>query len=99
MYVSQGCSDCGPDQFRPVAPGATTTLSWKRRLYREVTLPTECTRLGSPYRCALGEDAGSAPLQATLTICYDDPPTSCSKMSTIPFTLDPTQSSVEVAVL
>ena len=96
--LSLSCSDCGPDFFQTVAPGATTTVSWNRRLYREVTLPIECTHLGSPYNCALGEDAGSAPLQATLSICYDDPPTSCSKKSTIPFTLDPTQSSIEVVV-
>jgi hypothetical protein len=96
--VSRGCSDCGPDVFQTVAPGATTTISWNRRLYREVMLPIECTRLDSPYSCALGEDAGSAPLQATLSVCYDDPATSCAKVSTIPFTLDPTLPSIELEV-
>jgi hypothetical protein len=97
--LSLGCSDCGPDLVQTIAPGKTTTISWNRRLYHEVTLPTECTRLESPYPCALGEDPGSAPLQAALSLCYvDDPTTSCSKTSTIPFTLDPTQSSIEVDV-
>jgi hypothetical protein len=85
------CSDCGPGEGQSLAAGSEVDLQWDRRLYRQ----------DSQCGCWRGTGAGSAALVGALLLCEDAgmPSGSCSKPFVgVPFTYDPSRSSVTIPV-
>jgi hypothetical protein len=94
------CSDCGPGNGAPLAPGMTYDQSWNRRTFAAGMSEQQCTG-GNSEPCAQGTPLAPAAKQAgTLTVCIGG--STCTVMGgaseMVPFTVDTSQSEATIEV-
>jgi hypothetical protein len=98
-----GCSDCGNGSHAPLPPGASVTITWDRRVYAGMKVPSACVNGPSSATCAFGHAvAPTSTQQGVLTACADpNAGGQCLTASQMPvtFTLDTTKSSGTIEVM
>jgi hypothetical protein len=93
-----GCTDCDAPGV-VTAPGASTSITWDRRVFTEQPITAACSTRFADEMCAHAQAvAPNATQQGTLIVCDDYIANGCTNPRRVPFTIDTTAATGTIEV-